>query len=125
MLMAETSGYSGWVDNYQFHKESKMIRRMRKKVAAFGDGTGPEGKGPGTGRGLGPCVSGNAAPAAGKRKKFDGTGPEGKGPMTGRGLGACPAGLLLKEKDKEVTKLKKKVKEKSAAYLIGEMLARQ
>jgi hypothetical protein len=45
------------------------------------DGTGPEGKGPLTGQGKGPCA---------KKRKLDGTGPEGKGPRTGRGMGNCP-----------------------------------
>lgn len=74
------------------------------------DGTGPEGKGPKTGRGLGDCDSKetvktenpttNADAPKNKnatRRPFgrigrnfrDGTGPEGKGPRTGKGLGDC------------------------------------
>lgn len=45
------------------------------------DGTGPNGEGPLTGRGRGPCKN---------KRKLDGTGPEGKGPRTGRGRGNCP-----------------------------------
>lgn len=56
------------------------------------DGTGPEGKGPMTGRGLGKCNPNNKTinkPLFKKAQRRDGTGPEGKGPGTGRGLGNC------------------------------------
>ena len=54
------------------------------------DGTGPEGKGSMTGRGLGNCNTSKNSKIMPKRgQKRDGTGPEGKGPMTGRGLGNC------------------------------------
>jgi len=81
------------------------------------DGTGPQGKGPMTGRGLGYCVLRESAEQAGrldglagiegipvgetnhddaKQEKEviqmpfgDGTGPAGMGPMTGRGAGFC------------------------------------
>jgi len=63
------------------------------------NGTGPEGKGSRTGRGLGNCGTNNNRSAnttrphlglgRGAARKLDGTGPEGKGPKTGRGLGNC------------------------------------
>lgn len=71
------------------------------------DGTGPEGKGPKTGRGLGDCASKETVKTENpttnvdvsnnekvSKRPFgrnfrDGKGPEGKGPRTGRGLGDC------------------------------------
>jgi len=81
------------------------------------DGTGPLGKGPMTGRGLGFCVLTNSKENPGQVKGFaglqgvpvgqvngnyensgmevtnmpfgDGTGPAGMGPMTGRAAGFC------------------------------------
>jgi hypothetical protein len=68
--------------------------------ARGGDGTGPCGMGPKTGRGLGPCKNNNdkqlTIPNSGQglgpnhtNRKLNGTGPQGKGPRTGRGLGPC------------------------------------
>lgn len=58
------------------------------------DGTGPQGKGPMTGRGLGKCNPKNNQNTPGRglgngTPKRDGTGPQGQGPRTGRGLGNC------------------------------------
>jgi len=81
------------------------------------DGTGPQGKGPMTGRGLGYCVLQESADGSGRFEGLagvegvpvgetnrndanqekeviqmpfgDGTGPAGMGPMTGRGAGFC------------------------------------
>lgn len=63
------------------------------------DGTGPSGKGPFTGKGMGYCVV-QMDDEDGKRKikgekevnympRGDGTGPAGMGPMTGRAAGFC------------------------------------
>jgi hypothetical protein len=63
------------------------------------DGTGPYGKGPLTGRGMGYCVVGlDSKTCLDINKKEeevfdmprgDGTGPMGQGPMTGRAAGFC------------------------------------
>ena len=63
------------------------------------DGTGPNGQGPRTGKGLGPCNKNSKntgcwfgqGRAKGNRfnQKLDGTGPNGQGPRTGKGLGPC------------------------------------
>lgn len=68
------------------------------------DGTGPIGKGPFTGRGMGYCIE-NIDSKDNKNQKIrekevfdmpggDGTGPAGLGPMTGRAAGYC-AGYLV------------------------------
>lgn len=60
------------------------------------DGTGPQGKGPGTGRGLGPCgggkPSGGRGPGSGKNPGSRGGGGRGsgKGADQGRGQGGKP-----------------------------------
>jgi len=59
------------------------------------DGTGPNGLGPMTGRGLGPC-SGNA-PQAGWRRFFGGFG-RGRGLGLGRGFGFFGQQLTQEER---------------------------
>lgn len=57
------------------------------------NGTGPEGRGPATGRGLGGCKGNTPVKETTNNtkrgRKLDGTGPLGKGPKTGQGLGNC------------------------------------
>jgi len=70
------------------------------------DGTGPRGRGPRTGRGLGRCAAEDGRGYGGgeigddewdeeadslmRERNHDGTGPRGRGPRTGRGRGLCP-----------------------------------
>jgi len=68
----------------------------RRTEMPSGDGTGPQGKGPGTGRGLGPCGGGNRSSGRGPRVGRDpgsrggGGGGSGKGAGQGRGQGGNP-----------------------------------
>ena len=58
--------------------ETENIEKKRRSVMPREDGTEPQRKGPGTGRGLGPC--GDENPQGG------GKGP-GRGPGQGKGVG--------------------------------------
>lgn len=63
------------------------------------DGTGPAGKGPFTGKGMGYCavkidlkdkeINNDQGRGVFVMPRGDGTGPAGLGPMTGRGAGYC------------------------------------
>jgi predicted Fe-Mo cluster-binding NifX family protein len=73
-------------------------RGERRFAMPSGDGTGPRGQGPGTGRGLGPCGGGNRGggrgPGGGKRpdSRGGGRGGLGRGAGPGRGQGGNPGG---------------------------------
>ena len=66
----------------------KCSEQERRKIMPRGDRTGPQGQGPGTGRGLGPCGKKVQKPADKPDSQGRGMGKgQGKGRGKGRGLG--------------------------------------
>lgn len=72
-------GRAGFGDRWEASDERSFDMPKR-------DGTGPQGKGPGGGRGLGPCGGGGGQRGGGKRAGGGGRGP-GRGQGGGQGQG--------------------------------------
>lgn len=71
------------------YSEDELLTK-RRCIMPRGDRTGPEGKGPMTGRGAGQCAGNSVVPGAGAGRGLGrglGRGASGRGQGQGRGLG--------------------------------------